>query len=180
MALESAINIKAAAALAAVQLSVIWTDTVVTHTALDIRNPMHPLRQIEKLFLYNANTGVVSSNDAYIDAVVTGGEAPNIGNPFDLVADWLPITLTTATAETAEAANIVLTFSRDIANAANVTIGGDTVKSIVSVTIVAAVVTIVVSADYIAADTITVSGEFRTADSANILLAGQVVTNNIV
>ena len=182
MALESATNIKAAAALAAVQLAVIWTDTVAAHTALEIRNAKHPLRQIEKMFLFNPATGAVTADDAYIDAVVTAGTAPSKGNPFDVVTDWLPLGFTSGDVEIAEPADIVLVFSRAVANADNVVIGGagSAGKTIVSVTIVSATVTIVVSADYIAADVITVSGDFRTADNAKLVLSDESVTNNIV
>ena len=181
-ALESATNIKAAIATAAADLTTAWTDTVATHTALEIRNGAHPLRQIEKLFLFNAATGAVTSDDAYIDAVVTGGTAPNKGNPFDVVTDWLPLALTSADVEIAEPADIILVFSRAVANADNVVIGGagSAGKSILSVTIVSATVTIVVSADYIAADVITVSGDFRTLDNAKLTLTDESVTNNIV
>ena len=181
-ALESAANIKIAAATAAADLTTIWTDTVATHTALEIRNGKHPLRQIEKLFLFNAATGVVTSDDDYIDAVVTAGTAPNKGNQFDVVTDWLPLTLVSADVEIAEPADIVLVFNRAVQDQDNVTIGGagSAGKTILSVTIVSATVTIVVSADYIAADVITVTGDFRTLDNAKLVLKDESVTNNIV
>ena len=42
------------------------------------------------------------------------------------------------------------------------------------------VVTVVVSAAYIAADVATVSGRFRTSDSAKLELTDEAITNNIV
>ena len=181
MALESATNIKAAIATAAADLTTALQDTVVTHTALEIRHPSHPLRKIEKLFLFNPATGVFTSDDAYIDASHAGMN-PQKGSDKDVITDWLPLAFTSGDVEIAEPADIVLVFSRAVANADNITIGGagSAGKSILSVTIVSATVTIVVSADYIAADVITVSGDFRTADNAKLVLTDESVTNNIV
>ena len=181
MALVTAVAFKAAVATAAADFTTAMTDTVLTRTALEISNPMHPLRQVEKWFNYNPDTGVVTADDAYIDQAYAG-ITPSKGNPFDVVANFEVLALTTATVETGNPRDIVLTFSRDVANASAVTSGGaaSAGKSIVSVTIVSAVVTVVVSADYIAAGVITVSGDFRTEDSAKLVLSGESVTNNIV
>jgi len=181
MTLVTAVAFKAAAATAAADLTTIWTDTVDTRTADDIRNPKHPLRQIEKLFLFNAVTGVVTSDDAYIDNAYAG-LTPNKGNPFDVITDPEPITLTTATVEDAAQADIVLTFSRTVTHLSGVAIGGagSAGKTIVSTTIVANVVTIVVSADYDNGDVITASGLFNVGGLTSITLTGESVTNNVI
>jgi hypothetical protein len=175
MALESATNFKAALALAAVQLTTAWTDTVQTKTALEISDPRHPLRQLEKLFNYNAQTGVITSDDAYVDACYAGG-APSKGSTFDVQADWLAFALSTATVENAAAANVVLTFDRDVANASNISVGN---KAISSVVIAGAVVTITVAVAFVNADVISCNGDFRTADGATLKLVGESVTNNV-
>ena len=54
MALESAANIKTAVAAAAVQLTVILQDTVLTEMPAVIAHPSHPLRDLLKLFAFNS------------------------------------------------------------------------------------------------------------------------------
>ena len=72
MARVTAVAAKAAAALAAVQLTVIMQDDTLTIPAIDNKNNHTPLRGIEKMFLYNAATGVYVANDAYIDSAYAG------------------------------------------------------------------------------------------------------------
>ena len=178
MAIVSATAFKAAIATAAADLTTALTDDTVTHTALEISNPMHPLRQIEKFFTYNAATGVVASDDAYIDAAYAGA-TPSKGNPFDAVSNWLPLTLVSATVEDAEPSDVVLTFSRAISNYSNVSVGGDAPRGVTGTAIVTVVATVTVSAPYVNGDVITISGTFRTLDGATIQLATEAVTNNV-
>ena len=77
---------KAAVAAAAVQLTSAWSDDTTTEVAAELKNPRHPLRAVEKLFLFHAATGVVTSNDAYIDAAYAG-KYPSQPVSFDKVAD---------------------------------------------------------------------------------------------
>ena len=181
MALITAAAFKTEVAAMATALSAVYKDSSAARMPLEISNPMHPLRQIDKYFNFDANTGIVTPDDAYVDAAYAG-RTPSKANPFDKVANFDVLALTTVTVETGNPRDIVLTFSRNVANASSVTIGGaaSAGKSIVSVTIASAVVTVVVSADYIAAGVITVSGDFRTEDSAKLVLSGESVTNNIV
>ncbi len=72
MARVTATAAKAAAALAAVQLTVIMQDDTLTIPAIENRQNHTPLRGIKKLFLYNPVTGVYTSNDDYIDSAYAG------------------------------------------------------------------------------------------------------------
>ena len=72
MARIDATAAKAAAALAAAQLTAIMQDDTLTEPAVDNKNNHSPLRGIQKMFLYNAVTGVYTSNDTYIDAAYAG------------------------------------------------------------------------------------------------------------
>jgi len=47
-------------------------DDTLTEPAVDNKNNHSPLRAIDNMFLYNASTGVYTSNDAYIDAAYAG------------------------------------------------------------------------------------------------------------
>jgi len=181
MTLVTAANFKAAVATAAVDLTTIWTDTVDTRTATEIRNPKHALRQLEKLFLFDPVTGIVTSDDAYIDAAYAGS-TPNKGGPFDHVTDIEPLALVSATVENAEPADIVLTFSRNVANQSNIVLGGDAspAKVIASIAIVTVVVTVVVTVAYVNGNVITLSGDFRTSDNEVITLTNNTVVNNVV
>ena len=181
MALESATNFKAAIALAAAQLTTAMTDTVLTETAVDIRNPKHPLRKLRSLFNFNPKTGVWTSNDDFIDAAYAG-KTPSQGNREEMsFTDLVDITLTTATVEDAAKADIVLTFSRNIGTVANVVLGGagSAGKTVTGIAIADNVVTITVSADYAAAEVIEISGDFG-FNYLNLVLSGEAVTNNVV
>jgi hypothetical protein len=180
MAIVTSTVFKSNVATAAAALTTALQDDTVTRVALEISNPKHPLRQLEKYFTFNSATGVVASDDAYIDACYAGA-APSKGNPFDVVADWEVLALSTATVENAAPTDIVLTFSRDVANYDNIVLGGagSAGKSITGVAIVDAVVTVTVSPAYANGDVITISGDFRTADSAKLTLTDQAVTNNV-
>jgi hypothetical protein len=86
MTVVTDVNFKAAIALAAAQITIAWSDTILTEVAQPLKNPMAPLRNIEKLFNFDAATGVVTSNDGYIDECYAG-KAPSVGSQFDKVAD---------------------------------------------------------------------------------------------
>jgi len=100
---------------------------------------------------------------------------------IDALVSGANLALTTGTIETAAGTDIVLTFDNAITQFGAVTIGGagSSGKSIVSVTIAGAVVTVVVDAAYIAADVVTVSGGFDSA-TGTLVLSNQSITNNVV
>ena len=178
MALETAANFKIAIGTAAADITTAWSDTVLTEIAATIRNNHHPLRNLKKLFLFNATTGVVTANDDYIDAAYAGA-FPNVGHGFDKDAA-LNNSLNTGAVEDADPLDIVLTLKRGITSIRDLSIAGTvtTEKTISSVSIVGAVVTIIVSSAYIVTDTITVSGTFSSGlDSTT--LAAEAVTNNV-
>ena len=179
MGLETAANFKIATALAAVQLNAAMQDTVLSEMAAPIRHGYHPLRKLRSLFNLDPKTGLWTSNDADIDKAYAG-RYPNAENQNEMATtDLVSITLTTATVEDADPTDIVLTFSRAIGFFSDVSIGGDTVKSIVSVSIVGPVVTIVVNEAYVNGDTITVTGLFG-FHSITLQLTAEAVTNNVV
>ena len=78
----TAIAFKAAVATAAADITTAWSDTILTEVAAPLKSSHHPLRQVQKLFIFNASTGVVTANDAYIDAAYAG-LYPNKGSGFD-------------------------------------------------------------------------------------------------
>ena len=180
MALESEVNFKAAAALAAVQLTVMWQDTVKTEMAAVIKNPHHPLRDLNRLFSEDPATGVVVSRDSYIAAAYAGSgyNVPYLTG--EKVGTILPV-LVSADIEIAAPRDIVLVFDDNITGFQDVAIGGagSAGKTIAGIAVEGATVTITVSADYIAADVVTVDGLFRNGN-VGLTLAAEAVTNNIV
>ena len=177
MAIISAAAFKAAVALAAAEFTTMMQDDTLTETTPILRNNHHPLRNWIKFFNYNKSTGVVTADDAYVDAAYAGAY-PNQGNDLDFVANSL-LAFVSGTVEAAEPADIVLTFDKNISTASNIQVGG-TANTIVSVTIVDAVVTIVVGTPYAALEPITVTGDFRSIDGGIALLSAEVITNNVV
>jgi len=87
--------------------------------------------------------------------------------------------LVSATAETGSPTDIVLTYDKTVTSFGAFTVGGSTVKNVIGIASVGAVVTVTVDAAYLAGDTITVSGTASAADGT-LSLSNQVVTNNIV
>jgi hypothetical protein len=179
MALESAANIKTAVATAAAALTTVLQDTVLTELAQAIAHPSHPLRDITKLFNFDPATGVVTADDDYIDAALAG--AVYKADPFESFAP-LALTLTSATVEDAEPADIVLTFNRNIDKHFELTVSDDADPALVvdSIAIAANVVTVTMDGDYVNGDAITVSGNFLgLGDLSSLLLTDQEVTNNV-
>lgn len=179
MALETAANFKTAIGTAAADITTAWSDTVLTEIAAPIRNNHHPLRKLAKLFIFNPVTGVVTANDAYIDAAYAGSY-PNVGTGFGKDAK-LAVSLTTGVVADALPLLIVLTFNTNITRFDLLSIGGvvTTPKVISSVSIAGAVVTITVSTAYIVTDTITVSGSFFNGLDL-VTLAAESITNDVV
>jgi len=176
MALESEANFKTAIGTAAADLTTALQDTVLTEPAPGMGDSKHPLRKIDKLFNYNAATGVYTSDDAYIAAAYAGN--PTIkGNTSDVRGN-LALTLTSATVEEEDQDAVVLTFNRPIRQLDSIVLGGES-KVIASTTIVGAVVTIVVTVDYDNGDTINVSGRFEDFTQSLIKLTTSSVTNNV-
>jgi len=180
MARVDATAAKAAAALAAAQIQVILQDDTVTELAVENKPNHSPLRNLERLFVVNLKTGAVTARDNYID-LSYAGNYPNVTSSVDGQGTRTAPTVSTATLETAAPRNIVITFDAPIYDSSSVSIAGagSAGKSIASISYAGAVVTITVSADYIAADVVTVSGTFYGAGT-HITLADQAITNNIV
>ena len=72
MARVTLVAAKAAAALAAIELTTIIQDDTLAIPAVDNKHNHTPLRKIQAMFLYNADTGVYVSNDAYFDEAYAG------------------------------------------------------------------------------------------------------------
>jgi len=179
MAIVSAATFKTQVATMATALTAAWKDSVKTEVAGSIANPLHGLRRVEKFFNFNSSTGVVTSDDGYIDAVYAG-ETPNKPNALSVITKEV-MALSTATVEDASPTIIVLTFDQTITEAQNVSVGGDAApaKTISGISIAGAVVSITVNTAYINADTITVTGTFLGQRLNSILFEDQAVTNNV-
>jgi len=180
MALVTEVNFKAAIALAAAQLTIAFSDTVKTEMAPVIKNPHHPLRQVDQMFIYNRATGVVAANDDYIAAAYAGKYPPQ--NDLEAFVAEEAIALVSATVEDADPTEIVLTFDANVNGIKDLSIAGTvtTPKAIQSVSIVGAVVTITVTTAYIFGDTISVSGTFTGNNLNGVTLAAEAVTNNVL
>lgn len=184
MARVDATAAKAAAALAAVQMTTILQDDTLTELFNDYKQNHHPMRGMEDMFLLDPATGIVTANDAFIDAAYAGNY-PNSGRESGRQSQGTatPITLTTATIEAAAPADIVLTFSESIFDNQNdrVTVGGAAgeLKKISSIAYAANVVTITMDSDFIAADVATVTARLF-GNRGYIDLTDQAVTNNII
>ncbi len=72
MARIDATAAKAAAALAAIQLTAIMQDDTLAELAVENSKNHSPMRGIKKLFLLDPATGVYTSNDNYIDSAYAG------------------------------------------------------------------------------------------------------------
>ena len=189
MALISAADFKTQTALMAAAFTAAWLDDGETAVALEISDPRHPLRRVMKYFLFNPTTGVVTSNDAYIDEVYTG-EAPIFGNELDVMTDF-PVTLVSAAVADAEPADIVLTYNQAM-RTSSVPAVGDYVTAgtqsylVILVVIAGAVVTLTVETPYINGETITLSYTAGLTPLTTITgvaaddFAAQAVVNNVV
>ena len=195
MALISVANFRTEVSTMATALTTAWKDTVDTRINGKIYHPSHPLRNLNKLFLFNEDTGVVTRNNAYIDEFFTRNKTLPVGDPFALMA--MPLAaLSSATVENGAKKDVVLTYDMVLDNTMDVaelkllyTVGGnsDPVKAIVSVAFSTTKVTITVDTNYVAGKTITVTylgtGAFKvTADiigSPVAALAASSVTNNV-
>ena len=183
MARVNATAAKAAAATAAADLTTILQDDTLTELFNDYKENHHPMRGVENLFILDPATGVVTANDAYIDAAYAGGyPTGTLANGLQSQGTPTPIALVTATIEAAAPANIVLTFDQSIWKNQNerVSVGGAAgeLKAISSITYAGAVVTITMDSDFIAADVATVTARLF-GNRGYIDLTDQAVTNNI-
>ena len=178
MALISEVNFKAAAALAAAQLQIMWRDTVKTEMAVEVKRPSQALRRLDKLWILDPATSGVISNDPYI-TLAYAGTKEIVGTKTGLIGDIVPV-LSTAAVENAAPTLIVLTFDTDISGIENLSIGGvvTTPKVIAGLSVDGNVVTITTDTAYIVTDTISVSGIFRSGNN-QVTLAAEVVTNNV-
>jgi hypothetical protein len=185
MARVDATAAKAAAATAAADLTTILQDDTLTELFNDYKQNHHPMRGLENLFLLDPATGVVTANDAYIDAAYAG-DYPTSGIESGRQSQGAPtpLALVSATIEAAEPTDIVLTFSEKVFEnpATAVSVGGAAggLKSIVSITYAGTVVTITMDSAFIAADVATVTGRFFNYRKVALDLADEAVTNNIV
>lgn len=175
MSIKTKANFITAINSAAAALTSAWTDTVLTEVAEVLRHPSHPLRRTEKLFNFDAKTGVVTTDTAYIDAVYDRGFAPSKGNPFSKITEVV-FGLVSATVETAAPSDIVLTFDKNVtaADVFNIL----PAKSISGIAINGNVVTVTVTVPFAVGNVISFSGEFQNGLN-NLELLSQAVTNNI-
>lgn len=176
MSIVSAAVFKTQVAAMATALTTAWKDSVATEVAASIRNPLHGLRQVDKFFSFNPATGVVTSDDGYIDSVYAG-DTPNKGSQLDITTT-VAMALTTATVEDAAPSNIVLTFAENIIEASNISVGGEA-NTVGVVSIAGAVVTITVGTPYVNGNVINVTGTFSGQKLNSIALAAESVTNNV-
>ena len=179
MAQVTAADFKTQVAAMAAALTIAWSDTVKTEVAASLKNPIHPLRQIMQFFIVNNATGVVTANDAYVDAAYAGKYPPQI-DALARVLEVIPVLVSAAVAD-ADPSDIVLTFDGNITSIADISVAGTvtTEKTINSISVSGAVVTIVVSSPYIMTDTITVSGTFSSGLDS-LTLTAEAVTNNVL
>ena len=185
MARVDATAAKAAAALAAAQLTVIAQDDTLTELFGDYKDALHAMRHFENFFTLNTNTGVYSANDAYIDSSYAGN-FPTSGRESGRqgVGQPTPITLVSADIEIAAPADIVLVFSSPMSDVQmnQFSVGGAAgeLKKIVAITYNSATITITMNSAFIAADVATVSGRVFGNSNNYIDLSAEAVTNNIV
>jgi len=185
MARVDATAAKAAAALAAAQMTVILQDDTLTELAVENKENHSPMRDMEAMLLLDPDTGVVTSNDDYIDAAYAGNY-PNSGRESgrDSQGPATPITLVSADIEIAAPADIVLVFSTPMSDVQmnQFSVGGAAgeLKKIVAITYDSATVTITMDSAFIAADVATVSGRMFGNRNNYVDLTDEAVTNNIV
>ena len=82
---ESGFKIKMADFAGALTLAM-EDDTIADSMAQVLTDPRHPLRQIEKLFIFDPVLGTIKANTPYIDTAYEGNK-PSVSNPFDQVAN---------------------------------------------------------------------------------------------
>jgi len=183
MARIDATAAKAAAALAAAQLTTILQDDTLTELFNDYKQSNHPMRGVEKLFLLAPATGVVTSNDAYIDAAYAGNyPTSGIESGRQSQGTPTPITLVSAAVADADPDIIVLTFSEKVfENQSNrIAVGGTvtTEKKISSIDYNGTIVNVQVDSAYINGDVITTTLRLF-GNRGYIDLVDQAVTNNV-
>lgn len=184
MARIDATAAKAAAALAAVQLTTILQDDTIARLAVENRPNHSPMRAVASLFLIDPATGEVTANDNYIDAAYAGNfPTSGIESGRQSQGTPAPIALVSATIEPASPADIVLTFSKDIFDNQNdrLSVGGAAgeLKAIANIDYDGAVVTVTMDSDFIVADVATVTLRLF-GNRGYINLTDQAVVNNIV
>jgi hypothetical protein len=139
MAIVDAATFKTQVATAAAALTTAIQDDTDTMVAREIFNRMTGLRQIEKLFNFDPATGVVSSDDTYIDACYAGA-FPNKGTQFDVSAPSVAPAAVAAgsTVEDATPTTATLILTQDVrveqAVLTDFTLGGTYAGAITAVT----------------------------------------------
>lgn len=166
----------------ATELTTMFQDDTLTETAEEYKHPFTPLRMLAKLLVFNVSTGVWTTNADYVNAGYDGNWAYKGDGKNDIGAPKA-IGLVSATIEPGAPNDIVLTFDRSMTDNQNMStaIGGAAAagKTIKGEAVSFAVVTITVSAPFIAADVVTVSGRFF-GGSRYVDLLDQAITNNII
>lgn len=181
---------KTAAAAAAVQLTLIFGDSVDTRCHGKLYHPSHPMRQIEKLFNFNPLTGVVTSDDVYITAAYDNVREMK-KSEFAVLAR-ATAALSTATVEDADKSKIIITYDMQldtgmVPEAADFVVTEDGAPTAISaITVSGATLNIDMNGDFANGDTITIDynpglKKVRADIAGNPVLAlsGQVVTNNV-
>ena len=181
MAILSAVNFKAAIATAAAAITTAWKDSSLTEVAGVISHPLHPLRNLKKLFLFNADTGAVTTNTAYIDACYAGN-MPAMPSGYGKISN-VDLTLVSITVTDASEDEINLTFNQNIIGMTGISVAGTitgAAKTIDEVRIYTGnVVNIKVNTAYINGDAPVVTGFFEGVNRAQLQLTDEAVTNTI-
>ena len=190
MAILSKANFKTQIDNAATALTAAYADSVDTKVAGVIADPSHPLRQIEKLFLFNPLTGVITKDATYIDAYYDDGKTLPKKNPFDVEAKALAA-ISTATVEDADVSKIIITFDMQM-DTGSVPAAGDFILTtdgnptvVVTPAVTGATVTLDCDDDFVNGDAISIT--YAPGQKAiKAAVAGhplgpftQVVTNNV-
>ena len=162
MAIKSKAAIDTQLDAAAAALTSAWADDTDTRMAGVLNHPSHPLRQVEKLFKINANTGVVTTDTDYLAKAYDDGKTLAKKNPFDVISKPLAA-ISTATVEDADVSAIIITFDMALEEGfkpvagdfALTTDGAPTAVSTVAIS--GAVLTLDCDDDFVNGDTISVA-----------------------
>jgi len=181
MAIITAAAMKTQAAAIAAAVTIMLRDDTVDFTALPLQNPHHPLRKWLKMINIDYATGLATADDDYIDEAYAGN-FPTKSEGTDKIGETPPITVVSATLETAAPNDIVITFSVNVQGQSLTSIAGAAAagKTITSITVYENVMTVTTDVAFIAADVVTVSSTIAGINLNALVLTDQAVTNNIV
>ena len=190
MAIISATDFKTNVATAAAALTTCLQDDTDTKVAREIFARATGLRQIDKLFNFDPATGVVSSDDTYIDACYAGA-FPDKGNQFQVNApDLAPAAVAAgSTVEGATPTTATLILTQDVrilsVDITEFTLGGTYAGAITAVTKGTSSLIFTLDTAVVNGDTLTIAYTRVVSDIVNsrgIQLAdftATAITNNV-